>query len=127
MVAGVTCGLAPVLVYRSLRDMATCAVTPPAKTSSAKRRFSSIVAGLGAGVLQALGDFEGITLHAEVQVADPEPAQHVAHAAAGQKQVDPGCVRGRLHLFQDAVLVRAQVAFQHEHVVAHGDSVQALG
>jgi hypothetical protein len=107
--------------------MATCAVTP---FGNSQFRGAAILVHrqrAGALLLERLGHLQGAAFHAEVQIANAESAEHVAHSAAGQKQVDAGGARGRLHLFQHAVLVRAQVALQHEHIVAHGVPYQALG
>ena len=97
MVAGETCGFDPARAYFSCRDMATCAVTPPAKTSSALLAPSSARTSLAPSrSAQAAGELEGLAFHHEIQVANPEARQHVAHRAAGQKQVQIG-LRWRLY------------------------------
>ena len=120
MVAGETCGLAPVRAYFSWRDMAICAVTPLGNSSSAHLRLFVDGNVVGAGSLaNGFGDFQRVALDDEIQVADPETGQHVAHGAAGQEDVDVRLAGRRLDVLHRPVLIRAQVALQHVDVVAH--------
>ena len=128
MVAGVTCGLAPGLGVALLAGHGH--LRGHAARKYQFRDAAILVQRQQCGrpaPASACGYFQRVAFHAEIQVANAESAEHVPHPAAGQEQVDAGSARGRLHLFQHAVLVRAQVALQHEHVVAHGVSCQALG
>ena len=75
---------------------------------------------LGAGgVGDGFGDLERVAFDHEVEVADTEAGQHVAHGASGEEHVDVGFRRRGLHVLNHPVLIRTQVAFQHVDVVAH--------
>ena len=69
--------------------------------------------------LGQLGQFERAALHREIQIANREAAERVAHGAAGQEYAGAGFGGELPHLPDHAVLVGAQVALQHEHVIAH--------
>ena len=66
-----------------------------------------------------LGQLQGIAFHHEIQVANAEAGQHVAHGPAGQEHVDVGLPGGRLDVRHHPVLIRTQVALQHVDVIAH--------
>jgi hypothetical protein len=81
-----------------------------------------VVGGNGRSVkllLGDLGELERAALHREIQVAHGKTAQHVPHRPARQEHVDAGVLGELAHLSHDAKLIRAQVALQHEHVIAH--------
>jgi hypothetical protein len=86
------------------------------------RGFFGLVGGnynpavLGGHHLDQLG---GVAFHGEIQIANRESAQHVAHRSAGEVQAQARGGRGRLHLAHHPKLFPGQVAFQHEHVIAH--------
>ena len=70
--------------------MAICAVTPLGKQEFGA--LAVLVHGERSSrpvrSATALAIFERVALHDEIQVADAEAGQHVAHGAAGQEQVD---------------------------------------
>ena len=70
-------------------------------------------------VANGLRHLQGLTLDDEVEIPYREAGEHIAHRAPGQKHIDVGRTGRRLHLFNHPVLVRAEVALQHVHVVAH--------
>ena len=65
------------------------------------------------------GQLGGISFHREVDLLDREAAQHVAHGPAREKNVHVGMDRGGLDFGNHAALIRAQVAVEHIHVIAH--------
>ena len=83
-------------------------------------RCSSTESGLGAGGFgDGFGDFEGVAFDDEIEVADAEAGEHIAHGAAGQEEIDVRLTGRRLDILHHPVLVRTQVALQHVDVVAH--------
>jgi len=83
MVAGETCGLRRRAGISSCRDMAICAVAPVGNSSSALLRFSSAETMVAPEWSATAWRVSGRALHHEIEIANPETSQHVAHRAAG--------------------------------------------
>src|SRR5258708_5029123 len=65
-----------------------------------------------------------VSFHREVDFDDWEPAQHVAHRAARQENTHIGVNRCCLYFRHHPALVRAQMALEHKHVVAHRSALK---
>ena len=105
---------------RSERAMAISTVTPPSNRSCVDFLASSVETTIAAVLLvRTLTSLAGLpsTVKSRSRTGNPPSTSRIAPPV--RYKLRPGSGRGRLHLAHQPILFPGQVAFQHEHVVAH--------